>query len=367
MADYQLISADSHVIEPHDLWLRYIDRKYLDRAPRLVHEKDTDRMVVEEADLGPVGLLAGCKRGDDEVRVNGRWDEDVFEGGYNPHVRMEDLATDGVDAEVLFPTVGMWMYLISDDGFRRALFSAYNSWLAEFCGAYPHALKGLAMLDPDDVDAAVAEAKRASKLGFVGVILPLYAPDDAPYYDSRFDQLWATLSELRLPINMHSSTSRTKDGFWKSGPSFTFRLLRQPAHVQEVLLEMIFRGVFDRHPDLKVVSAENDLGWASYMLERADYWWHRNLKLVPSEEVVCEQQPSHYFHSNILGTFMRDRTAILTSEVIGAHTLMWGNDFPHHVSTWPHSRKVIDEYFTGVPDSLRRMVVCDNARALYGF
>jgi hypothetical protein len=102
-------------------------------------------------------------------------------------------------------------------------------------------------------------------------------------------------------------------------------------------------------------------------LERADYWWHRNLMLIPSEEVVCERQPSDYFHSNIYGTFMRDRTAVLASEVIGEQCLMWGNDFPHHVSTWPHSRKVIDEYFAGVPDSLRRKVVCDNARALYGF
>src|SRR3954453_14554867 len=191
MADYQLISADSHVIEPHDLWLRYIDRTYLDRAPRLVHETDTDRMVVEDADLGPVGLLAGCKRGDDEVRVNGRWEQDVFEGGYNPHARMDDLAADGVDAEVLFPTIAMWMYLIGDDGFRRALFSAYNTWLAEFFGTYPEALKGLAMLDPDDVDAAISEARRASQLGFVGVILPLYAPDDAPYYDPQFDPLWS--------------------------------------------------------------------------------------------------------------------------------------------------------------------------------
>jgi hypothetical protein len=155
---YDLISADSHVIEPHDLWLNYIDKRYLDRAPRLVHEEETDRIVVEEADLGPVGLLAGCKRGDDEVRSNGRWDDDIMPGGYDPHARMDDLAIDGIDAEVLFPTVSMWMYLISDDGFRRALFSAYNTWLSEFCGAYPDALKGLALLDPDDVGEAVEEA-----------------------------------------------------------------------------------------------------------------------------------------------------------------------------------------------------------------
>lgn len=366
MIDYRLISADSHVIEPHDLWQRYIDRDYLDRAPRLVRDADTDRMEVEEAELGPVGLLAGCKRSDDEVRVNGRWEEDVFRGGYDPVARMADLDLDGVDAEVLFPTVSMWMYLISDGAFRLALFRAYNTWLAEFCGAYPDRLKGLAMLDPDDVDEAVDEVQRAKSLGLVGAILPLYSAEDSPYHHERFDPLWAALCDNGLPVNLHSSTSRRKEGFWKHG-SFTERMLRQPYYAQHVILDMIFRGVFDRFPELKVVSAENDLGWAGHMLERADYWWHRNIKLVASSEVVCRRQPSEYFHDHVSGTFMRDRTAILAAEVIGTGSLMWGSDFPHHVSTWPHSQKVIDEYFAGQPAQLRQQVVCDNVRALYGF
>ena len=96
--DYGVISSDSHVIEPHDLWQRLVEQRYRDRAPRLVSDADTDRFECDMADLPPVGLLAGCARRDEDVRMEGRWETDVFRGGYDPDVRLDDLARDGVDA-----------------------------------------------------------------------------------------------------------------------------------------------------------------------------------------------------------------------------------------------------------------------------
>jgi hypothetical protein len=133
--DYQIVSADSHVIEPHDLWQRLIEPEFRDRAPRLVRDDDTDRLVCDQAELPPVGLLAGCARGDDDVRWEGRWEEDVFVGGYDPKVRLDDLSRDGVDAEVLYPTIGMQMYPVADADFQWALFRTYNTWLGESSAA----------------------------------------------------------------------------------------------------------------------------------------------------------------------------------------------------------------------------------------
>jgi predicted TIM-barrel fold metal-dependent hydrolase len=132
-----------------------------------------------------------------------------------------------------------------------------------------------------------------------------------------------------------------------------------------VILELIFAGVFDRFPELKLVSAENDIGWAGHMLERADYWFHRNRQLL--KDIRCQREPSQYFHENIRATFMRDRTAVLSQEVIGTETMLWGNDFPHHVSTWPESRQRLEEQLGDQPPEVRAAIVCGNARALYDF
>lgn len=366
MADieYMVISADSHVIEPHDLWQKRVPEEFRARAPRLVRDSDTDRLECDQADLPPVGLLAGCARGDDEVRTDGRWEEDVFSGGYDPVKRLKDLETDGVDAEVLFPTIGMQFYPIADVDFQWALFLAYNDWLAEeMVGPYPERFKGIAMINHEQVDRAVKETRRARQIGLDGIMVPLFAGEDNPYWKPEFDPLWATAVEEGLIVNLHAATTRDKSQAWNTGTS-TDKVLRT-MQAQRVIMDMIRMGLFDRFPDLKVVSAENDAGWAGNLLERADYNWHRAKNLASDWE--CEREPSHYFHRNIGLTFMRDRTAILAREVIGLPTLLWGNDFPHHVSTWPHSQKILDDQLEGVPDDERHAIVCSNAQELYGF
>ncbi len=118
-----------------------------------------------------------------------------------------------------------------------------------------------------------------------------------------------------------------------------------------------------------VISAENDAGWAGSVLERADYFWYRNGKVAQKRTgtQLCDRPPSEYFKQNIRLTFMRDHTAVLARDVIGVETLMWGNDFPHHVSTWPRSKEVLAEHFDTEPDEVRRQIVCDNVRQLYRF
>ncbi len=363
---YRIISADSHVVEAHDLWQRYIDPPFRDRAPRLVRGKDFDSLVGEEFNNEAIGVLAGCLRKDDEVRAQGRWDTDVFPGGYDPEQRIRDLDIDGIDAEVLFPTVALTMYPISDPELLWALFRAYNSWLAEFCAASPDRLKGIAMLNHAPVDVAVAELRRGRDLGLVGAMLPLFPAEGSSYRDADLEPLWAAAAELGMPVHLHSSTWRNADRSFFNVRSGTDRLLNSPNQIQHVILDMVFSGVFDRHPALRVVSVENDAGWAPFLAERGDYWWHRHRRIMPSGEIVCLQPPSEYFRDNLRLTFMRDRTAILARDVIGVPSLLWGNDFPHHISTWPHSGDLIDEYRKELDPSEHAKIFCENARTLYG-
>jgi predicted TIM-barrel fold metal-dependent hydrolase len=365
--EYGIISADSHVIEPHDLWQRLVPHKFRDRAPRLVSDKDTDRLECDQAELPPVGLLAGCARGDDEVRTEGRWDEDVFVGGYDPKVRLGDIERDGVTAEVLYPTIAMQLYPIEDTEFQAALFQAYNTWLAEeFCAAYPARFKGIAMLNPDDVDGSLKEIKRAAELGLAGLMVPLYLGENQNYAEERFDPLWACAVDHNLPVNLHAATTRDRSRAWNKGTP-TDGIL-SPVMIQRALLDMVLNGLFDRFPKLMVVSAESDVGWAGNVIERADFWFRRGQRIrEKTHGTALQHKPSHYFHKNIRITFMRDRTAVLARDVIGVETMMWGSDFPHHVSTWPDSQKVLDEHFADTPPEVRDRVVRDNVRDLYGF
>jgi uncharacterized protein len=362
--DYTVISADSHVVEPHDLWQRYTIERYRDRGPRLVREETTDRLVCEGARLPPVGLLAGCMRADDDVRAKGRWDDDVYPGGYDPQLRLDALEHDGVDGEVLYPTIAMQLYPITDIDFQWALFEAYNTWLSEFVSQVPGRFWGVAMLSPDDddLDRAIAEIARARRIGLSGVMIPVVRGEGAQYWHDDYDRLWAAAVDYAMPVSLHAATSRDPEKRWDVKSAA--RSVLSTIEIEHVILELIYAGVFDRFPDLRVVSAENDVGWAGHMLERGDYWFHRNRKLLP--DIRCEHEPSAYFHNNVRATFMRDRTAVLAREIIGLETLMWGNDFPHHVSTWPDSRRALDEQFAGQPDDVRRAVVCGNVRELYG-
>jgi len=363
--DHPVISADSHVVEPHDLWQVRIDPKFRDRAPKLSREADTDRLVFEEAELPPVGLLAGCARGDDEVRLEGRWEQDVFPGGYDPARRLDDLAKDGVDGEVLFPTIAMQLYRVRDFDFRAALFEAYNTWLAEFVAKDPGIFKGAGMLTEEDPEWAAGEMRRCKELGLSTVMLPQVPGEEVSYSDARFDPIWSTAVECGFPVNFHAATTRDEKRAWSAGTPTDGVLAC--TEVQRVILDMILFGTFDRYPELRIISVENEAGWAAPMIQRADFVWRRSLKLKRPTTMVCQEAPSHYLHHNVRITFMRDRAAILCKDIIGEGTMMWGNDFPHHVSTWPESRKVLADIFAGEPEETTARLVGGNAAELYGF
>lgn len=358
--NYELISSDSHVTEPHHIWREYTDSD-------LIRDLRGDLSAADEA-------LAARLFDVEEDPDAGRFAE-VYVGGHDPHQRVKDLEIDGVDAEILFPTTGMGFYTIEDARLRWALFRGYNNWLSEFCRTYPEHFKGIGMINHDTVDEAVAEAVRCKSLGMSGLMIPLFPGQEMQYHDRALDPFWAKAVELRMPVNLHSSTFRDRGNQVFSQPFFSIRMLNTPYQIQRVVLDVIFSGVFDRHPDLRLISAENDAGWAGFMLERGDYWWDRYQEgwepmlqgLVPGGEVVCEHPPSYYFRKNIKLTFMRDRTAVLSQDVIGREALMWGNDFPHHITTWPNSQKLVDEYRHYMTDEAVTRVFSSNVREVYAF
>jgi uncharacterized protein len=360
---YGIVSADSHVSEPGNLWSERLPAKFRQRAPRMVRRDDGDWFECDGLRPGPValGIIAGKKF--EDYKATGMTYEDGRKGGWDPHERIKDQELDGVEAEVLYPTLGMRMFGLTDIEFQKALFEAYNSWMADYCKPYPTRLIGAALTPLDDVEWACRELERGAKAGLRGALIWGTAPEDRPYSERIYDPFWAKAQELRVPLSLHIVTGargqQVRGDFSQMLSLYT--LLAQP--IQGSLCALVFSGVLDRFPELKFVSAENDIGWLPHFIARMDHAWERYHHMVGAR---LELLPSEYCRRQVYATFMDDRVGVANRELIGTDNIMWSSDYPHSDSTWPHSREVIAKDFEGVSEADRRKILADNAVGLYG-
>ena len=358
---FELISADSHFTEPRNLWLDHIEPEFRDRAPHVEHQEDTDVFICDTGEMFPIGMIHGVRYKGGDVKLNGRY-EDVPASGWDPEARLAEMKQDGISAEILYPTIAMRFFTIEDVPFGNACIRAYNSWAASFCDTKPDTFKAIAMIYLDDVGAAAEELERCKSLGLVGAMISVHPDGAEEYHGGSYDKFWAAAERLRMPVSLHTATERRVQQNQTPTDAFLHYTL-----VQRTLIGMIYAGVFDRFPELQVVSVENDVGWAGNIIERMDYvdvkGRFRNLHVGH----LNERAPSEYWHNNISYTFMRDRSAILLRHIIGLDRMMWSSDFPHGDSTWPDSLSVIDEIMSDIPIADARMILHDNAARLYGF
>jgi predicted TIM-barrel fold metal-dependent hydrolase len=266
---------------------------------------------------------------------------------------------------VLYPTIALRLFSIEDPLFAEACSQAYNSWIADFCRQAPEHFKANGIISLEDVSRAVNEVNRCKELGLAGVMIAV-SPDGAlPYEHPHYRDFWAAATELELPVSMHAATQRRASGSHFDVPAAE-AFLHYTA-IQKTLIGMIHGGLFDALPTLKVISVENDAGWAANIIERMDYISVRGRFKTMHTNHYNREAPSVYWRRNIWYTMMRDRAAVLSREIIGTDRIMWASDFPHGDSSWPESMKVIDDVMSDIPAHDRWMILHGNAANLYGF
>jgi predicted TIM-barrel fold metal-dependent hydrolase len=328
----KVISADSHVVEPADLWATRIDTRFRDRAPHIEKEVNGvkgDFFVCEG--LQPFSVSVFAVAGLDPREYSDKMSRGysgVRPGAWNPVERVKDQQIDGVEGEVLYASLDMMLYGIEDGELRAASFRAYNDWLAEFCRHDPRRFTGIALIPMDEVQEAVREVERCAKMGLKGGLIWGVPPDDQPYDKPVWDPLWAAAQDVAIPLSMHILTGRKGSGIdasvMKSYPSL-------PHAIERSLSDIIFGGVLERFPRLQIVSAENDIGWIGHYLQRMDHAYEKYRYL--EKTTVIPEPPSFYFRRQVHATFQDDRIGVLTREFIGIDNLMWASDFPHSDST----------------------------------
>ena len=360
-AEFPVISADSHITEHPDTYLKYIDAKWRDRAPKMVDGGEKGDLFVIDGMSRPIamGLVAAAGKPAEEITESGVRFDELHRGGWDPVARISEQQQDGVAAEIIYPTVGMMICNHPDFDYKKACFDAYNRWIAEYCDTNPSRLLGCGQSAMRTPEEGIEDLQAIKALGLRGVMMP-GEPAIEDYDSEVYNPLWEAAIEMNMPLSFHILTMKNAH---TRGPRINTFLSIIRGN-QDIMGTLIFGGVFERYPELKIVCVEADAGWVPHYMYRMDHAYkrHRNW-LAPGTHL--SKLPSEYFAENIYTTFQDDWVAFRMANDMNWRRLMWANDFPHSDSTWPWSQQMLAEHTQHLTAEQRRAILCDNVAQLY--
>jgi predicted TIM-barrel fold metal-dependent hydrolase len=325
-----VISGDSHVREPVDLWWRTIGNRFGDRTPRLVDEFK-----------GKKGNYFFTGRYHSKVGVNQKPEHErtaeedlIIKSGFDPQVRLEFQRLAGVQAEILYPSLMAQIIAVDDAAVAQACAEVYNDWIAEFCAADPRRLIGVGVAPVHDPDWARREIERFAKKGLRGALVNVVPPPGAkPLRHRSYDPLWQICEEADLPIVLHIVSGQAVDPLLyfhdREDYEEAGRAMLEVWHeIQSTLAnEFIFGQILDRFPRLKLLCCEYEVSWIPHFLFRIDQIQADFPGYV--EMPSLEHRASDYMRTRIWHGMTDDPYAADAIKHVGADRVLWGSDFPH--------------------------------------
>jgi predicted TIM-barrel fold metal-dependent hydrolase len=369
------VDADGHVLEPPDLWERYIDPQHRDRALRIVRdERDLEELEIGgrrslmsrrgfPSTLGAMGApdMADIRRNPERTYLG----EAPF-GSMDPGERLAVLDAEGLDAVVLYTTIGLlWEAELDEPELCQAYTRAYNRWICEFCADSPR-LVATAHLSLTDPAAAAAELARAVGEGGKGAYVAPFAPGGKPLGHPDHDPVFAAAQDLAVPFAIHP----TFEPAWVHGQRFDaqhargLRLLASVTAadgVRHQFTTLFDYGVFDRFPTLKVIVLESGGGWLGYWLDRIDAVYGHTFI---GERVPLRHKPSDYVRERVWVSCDPDERSIPPLAERYGDRFLWASDFPHadHPADYIPN---LAELAAGFPEARRRAFLGDQVRDLF--
>ena len=368
MAAYRLISADSHFVEPPTMWAERMDKKFRDRAPRTVtglNGREGEWLVCENITPMPVaGFFGAGVPSQDLPEHNKKGFDQAPKSVWDPAYRIADQDRDGVQAEVIYTSMGMPLFGLDDADLRLACFRAFNEWAAEYCSYDLKRLIPLGLITLEDIPSAVAELQRIAKQGMRGAMIWAEPPDERPYSHPDYEPFWAAAQDLNLPLSLHILTARGGTGANQAaGRNFLLSLANLHHQIERTISVLVFGGVLEKFPRLKIVSAENDVGWMAYFMYRLDTVQHR---LGAVGGLQLPMRASEYIKRQVYATFIADPVFVDSLHRYGPDNIMWSSDYPHTAATFPRSQEIVAKRFGQLPEEQRQKIVHDTAARVYG-
>jgi predicted TIM-barrel fold metal-dependent hydrolase len=334
MKDFPIIDADGHVTESLESLRKHLKKEYRNRP----------LFTTEAWDRSFGGTLG--KRNED------------------PQTQLTDMEADGIDIQVIFPS-HLSLSAEKETDLATDIARAYNDWLASFCARDPKRLKGIAMVALQDVDAAIREVRRAvEQLGFIGVMMPTNVRDQDigkreywPFYEA--------VEGLGIGLALHGGIRAAERMHGRFDSFISVHSLSFPFECMAALTGLIFAGVPEKFPKLRIAALEGCCGWIPFLMDRLDEEFE---KRGAREAPLLKRKPSEYMTGeNFFYAFeLEESTVPYVIECIGADKLLYSSDYPHWDSSWPKTVTMLKER-KDITNTDKHRIAWDNPQRFYGF
>jgi predicted TIM-barrel fold metal-dependent hydrolase len=369
---YFIVSCDAHIGPPPSLFRERIEPQYKDRLPRMERDEKGVLWAIMEGSR-PAPISEAPLGGEDHYRTKSGGAGYLEDQSAVLDKRIADLNEDGVDAELLFPNAAAILaFWTPDPAFSQAQFRIYNDWIIQLTAPYSQRMNPAACVATADIDSAIVEIERVAKLGFRLLTLPckpIFGPNNAadPNYNlPLYDRLWAAIQDHDLPITFHVSTGTDPRASRGNGGAVVNYVVHSMSPTAEPVANLCASGVLDRFPKLRFGTIEAGAGWVPWFLKSMDEGYKKHHMWVRPK--LKNGLPSDYYRAHAVASFADDPVAM---ELVERHGLennfVWGNDYPHHEGTFPHSMQAIERTMGHLKEDTRAKVLGLNAARVFRF
>jgi predicted TIM-barrel fold metal-dependent hydrolase len=357
-------SGDSHFLEPNDLWHQIMPKAQADRMPRT-------RMISDAEELVEVDGKSFTRTVPKLMTAKGATGETIAEMSHRPpgardvKLRIQDLDGEGIWAEVMFQSIGLWCSLIEDPQLIRDAARAENEWLASEIQAFaPDRLVPAALMPMLHVHDAVAELQHAAEVGLHLVSLPTGKPPGTEDWNHQsWDPLWAAAEEAGMVVAFHIGTDGGDQAArFRGRGGAILNYVETTYGGQYAAMKLVTAGVFERHPGLKVLISEGGATWVPFVGDRMNEAYRQHGMFVRPQ---LAKLPKEYLYSNVYASFQHDETAPAAMWAMGYRNALWGSDYPHLEGTYGHTQKTLHELFDDVSPEVRQRITRGSFEELF--
>ena len=350
-------SGDSHFVEPEDLWRENLPKDLAELMPRSERDADGEYETVYVDGQSFKRKLPNPAMAE-FMEMSGQ-----APGHSDVSKRLPDLDQEGIWAEVVFPSLGMWNAMFRTREAVKAAMQVSNDWAkAELIDRSPRLLP-TAQVSMVNIDDAVEELERAATLGFRSVFMPSSPPHALPDYNrDDWEPLWAAAEAAQMVLAFHIGTDPL-DLAAGEAPGFTYRgpggavlnYTETTFSGQRAAMKMVASGALDRHPELKVLISEGGATWVPFLGDRMNEGYRQHHMMTRPK---LSRSPKEILMSQVYASFQHDETAVPTVTAMGYQNVMWGSDYPHMEGTFGHTQETLHHLFDGVdPKVVHRITI----------
>ncbi len=351
-----IFSADAHVMEPKTLFL---DNLPASLKPHAIHSRKEDDFLITGTEKKIIYRLRVGAKSEKQLGDNERLGIRELSG------RLIDMEKDGIDGEICFPSLGLWLYCLDDAEAEAASCKIYNDWNAQYFAGNLDKFVRCGVLPVQDFSNTLEELKRLASLGFTAAMLPAVTPPGVPKYnDEKWDPIFHLAGELGVVFVCHTGTGLETVVAERGPGAAVINYTNQMSDAIHTVMYMTAGGVLDRNPKAKVAFIESGASWLASVGERMDEVYDAHQVFV---RPALSRKPSRIISDQITASFQHDRACIEARKVTGAHAIMWASDYPHSEGTFPHSKSVIEGLFKDmdISDEDKALILGLNAARLF--